>query len=155
MTAAASVAVHLAAQGYQVRLVSAVGEEIEHGWHDTNVAVSVRPLLESLAVLPTVATNDLYTGWIDDSVTAGMCIAILGELDQHDRAVLSGLHHRGSASYALVLDVDTWAARSALPTAPKRSGELSTAGWLRRRGWKAAELPRGGSLQAAWQELGR
>ena len=155
VTAAASLAVHLAAQGFQVRLVSALGEEIEHGWHDGDVATSVRPLLERLAVLPTVSNHDLYTGWVDESVTSGMCVAVLGEVDDHDRDFLSGLHHRGSASYALVLDVDSWAARTTDATFTSRPGRLPAAAWLRQHGWKAAELPRGGSLQAAWQEVGR
>jgi len=155
VTAAASIAVHLAAQGFQVRLVSAVGEEIEQGWHDGDVRASARPLLERLAVLPTVATRHLYTGWVDESVTSGMCIAVLGELDDHDRDFLSGLHHRGGASYAVVLDVDSWAARMAQPVFSRRPGRLSAAAWLQQHGWKAAGLARGGSLQAAWQELGR
>jgi uncharacterized protein (DUF58 family) len=155
VTAAASIAVHLTTQGFQVRLVSALGEEIEHGWHDGDVSASARPLLERLAVLPTVPTPDLYTGWVDESVTSGMCVAVLGALDDHDRDFLSGLHHRGSASYAVALDVDSWAARTLEPSFTRRAGELSPAAWLRQRGWKATELARGGSLQTAWQELGR
>jgi hypothetical protein len=155
VTAAASLAVHLTTQGFQVRLVSALGEEIEHGWHDGDVAASARPLLERLAVLPTVAAHDLYTGWVDESVTAGMCVAVLGDVDDHDRDFLAGLHHRGSASYALVLDVDSWAARMTDPQFTSRPGRLPAAGWLRQHGWKAAALSRGGSLQAAWQEVGR
>ncbi|RNM16190.1 DUF58 domain-containing protein [Nocardioides pocheonensis] len=155
VTAAASLAVHLSAQGFQVRLVSALGEEIEHGWHDGDVAASPRPLLERLAVLPTVPNHDLYTGWVDESVTAGMCVAVLGDVDDHDRDFLARLHHRGSASYALVLDVDTWAARTLQPDFVRRPGRLPTAAWLRQHGWKAADLGRDGSLQTAWQELGR
>jgi hypothetical protein len=155
VTAAASIAVHLTAQGFQVRLVSALGEEIEQGWHDGDVRASARPLLERLAVLPTVEARRLYTGWVDESVTSGMCIAVLGELDDHDRDFLSGLHHRGGASYAVVLDVDSWAARMTQPAFSRKPGQLPAAAWLRQRGWKAAELARAGSLQATWQELGR
>jgi hypothetical protein len=154
VTAAASLAVHLTAQGFQVRLVSATGEEIEHGWHDGDVAASARPLLERLAVLPTVTTPDLYTGWVDESVTSGMCVAVLGEIDDHDRDFFAGVHHRGSASYAVVLDVDTWAPRSS-GAGTDRPGQLPAAAWLRQRGWKATELSRSASLQTAWQELGR
>jgi uncharacterized protein (DUF58 family) len=155
ITAAASIAVHLTAQGFQVRLVSATGEEIEHGWHDGDVTSSTRPLLERLAVLPTVTSTDLYTGWVDESVTSGMCVAVLGDVNDHDRDFLSGLHHRGSASYAVVLDVDSWAARSTDASFVRRPDRLPAAAWLRQHGWKAAELKRAGSLQAAWQELGR
>jgi uncharacterized protein (DUF58 family) len=155
VTAAASLAVHLTAQGFQVRLVSAVGEEFEHGWHDGDVAASAKPLLERLAVLPTVPVPDLYKGWVDESVTSGLCVAVLGDVDEHDRAFFSGLHHRGSASYALVLDVDSWAARTAQPEFTRRDGQLPPAAWLRQHGWKAATLGMGESLPTAWQELGR
>ena len=155
VTAAASIAVHLTALGYQVRLVSALGEEFEHGWHDGNVEVSTRPLLESLAVLPTVSNAELYTGWVDESVTSGMLVAVVGAVDDHDREFLAGLHHRGSASYAVALDVDSWAARTTDPDFTRRPGRLPAAAWLRQHGWKAAELTRAGSLQATWQELGR
>jgi hypothetical protein len=155
VTAAASIAVHLTTQGFQVRLVSALGEEIEHGWHDGDVSASARPLLERLAVLPTVQVPDLYTGWVDESVTSGMCVAVVGALDDHDRDFLAGLHHRGSASFAVALDVDSWAARTPDASFTRRPGQLPPAAWLRQRGWKAAELTRGGSLQTAWQELGR
>jgi len=135
--------------------VSALGEEIEHGWHDGDVASSTRPLLERLAVLPTVPSTELYTGWVDESVTSGMLVAVIGDIDDHDRAFLSGLHHRGSASYAVALDVDTWAARTTDPSFVRRPGRLPAAAWLQQHGWKAAELARSGSLQATWQELGR
>lgn len=151
VTAAASIAVHLTAQGFQVRLVSALGEEVEHGWHDGDFAVSTQPLLERLAVMPRSPVTELYTGWVDENTLTGMCVAVLGELDDQDRAVLSRLHHRDSASYAVVLDVDTWTGRS--PSPP--TGQDPAIAWLRQRGWKATELDRGGSLQAAWQELGR
>jgi uncharacterized protein (DUF58 family) len=155
ITAAASIAVHLTAQGFQVRLVSALGEELEQGWHDGDVRASARPLLERLAVLPTVPARHLYTGWVDESVTSVMCVAVLGDLDDHDRDFLSGLHHRGGASYALVLDVDSWTARRTRPASGREPRRLPAAAWLQQRGWKAAELRRQDSLQAAWQELGR
>lgn len=152
VTTAASIAVHLATQGFQVRLVSALGEEVEHGWHDGDISASAKPLLERLAVLPTVTVNELLTTWVDETVTSGMCVAVLGDLDDHDRVFLSRLHNRGSASYAVVLDVDSWATRSASPSAP---GSGPATAWLQQHGWKAARLARGGSLPAAWQELGK
>lgn len=150
VTTAASIAVHLSGQGFQVRLVSAHGAEVEHDWHDGNLAISAQPLLERLAVLPTARVATLDTSWVDETVTGGMCVAVLGDLDEHDRGFLSRLHHRGSASYAIALDVDSWVRRG--PTHPR--GVPATA-WLQQRGWKAATLSRGGSLPAAWQELGR
>lgn len=154
VTVTASIAVHLAAQGFQVRLVSALGDETEHGWHDDDVPLGARPVLERLAVLPAASTSHLQTGWIDESVTSGMLIAVVGALDDHDRNLLARLHHRGNAAHAVVLDVDSWLGRVARETqAGERRDPLVP--WLRQRGWKATALGRGGSFPAAWQELGR
>ena len=46
VSAAASIAVHLA-HGYTVRLVTASGEETEHGWHSRSADASTIPLLEA------------------------------------------------------------------------------------------------------------
>jgi len=50
----------------------------------------------------------------------------------------------------VVLDVDSWTSRR-----PDAAGTTPNAAWLQQRGWKAADLSRTGSLQTAWQELGR
>lgn len=145
----ASIAVHLAAQGYLVRLVSASGEELDHSWHEGGMAVDPRPLLEKLAVLPTVQGASLHQDWMDDSIGAQLFVAVIGRADDHDLGLLSRLHATGGASYAVVMDTDQWAARSAVP------GPAPRTAWLQARGWKAVTLGREGSVAEAWQELGR
>lgn len=154
VTVAASIAVHLAAVGFQVRLVSALGDETENGWHDDELPFGAQPVLERLAVLPTTRIEHLHTGWIDESVTSGMIIAVLGDVDDHDESLLARLHHHGNGTYAIALDVDTWLGRSARPDGADGDGS-SAAVWLHQHGWKAVSLARGGSLATAWQELGR
>jgi hypothetical protein len=155
VVATASIAVHLAAQGYQVRLVSATGEELGPGWHDGGQAVDAHHLLERLAVLPAVEAGALVTDWVDDTVTSGMFIGVLGAFDDHDRAFFSRIHSPGGTPYALVLDVAGW-------SAPRGSGQptpggetASRAGWLQAHGWKATALAPRVPLATAWQELGR
>ena len=154
ITAAASVAVHLADRGYQVRLVSADGEEVDHAWHDGDVAAHARPVLERLAVLPTTRTADISGSWVDETVTGGMFIGIFGGLTADDRAFLARLHGAGSASYAMLLDVPGWAGRST-PEDPVQHHRSDVVDWLHHRGWKAAELARWEPVASAWQELGR
>jgi uncharacterized protein (DUF58 family) len=146
--ATASVAVHLARQGFQVRLVSAAGEELDHGWHDGSTSVDARPLLERLAVLPT-AQGVLHTDWLDETIGQQLFVAVLGMSDDHDLGLLSRVHASGGGAYALVLDTDDWAVRSAVPGPPPRTG------WLQAHGWKAVTVRRAGSVAEAWQELGR
>ncbi len=159
VTVAASIGVHLAARGYQVRLVSASGETDHtgpggHAWHDGDVGTEAQPLLEHLAALPTTRAGEIATDWVDETVTSGMFIAVVGELTDLDRAFLARLHNRTNASYAVVLGVDGWSSRAARPAGTGQHHNGATS-WLQQRGWKAADLARGGSLSIAWQELGR
>ena len=52
VSAAASIAIHLAQRGFRVRLISASGTSLGEGWHEAGAsAAEAGPLLESLAVL--------------------------------------------------------------------------------------------------------
>ncbi len=146
VVATASVAVHLATHGYQVRLVSAAGEELDHSWHESGTALDPRPLLERLAVLP-AAPGVWHTDWLDDSVGEQLFVAVLGSLDQHDLGILTRALHAGRAAYAVVLDTADWTSRPG-------SRPVQT-GWLQTHGWKATTLRRAGTVAQAWQELGR
>lgn len=150
VTAAASIASHLAAYGYQVRLVTAQGNSSENDWHD-DAPLSAHPILDQLAVLPTTRSVHLHDDWFDDSVAAGMLVAVVGALDDHDRSLLARIRQRGSSAYAITMDVESWLGRGAQPS--PRGAE--TAHWLHHHGWKAAVLPRGGTVAASWQELAR
>jgi uncharacterized protein (DUF58 family) len=161
ITATASIATHLSLAGFEVRLVTADDDSDSrwyggHSWHDQDLGAG--PVLEHLAALPTSKAAQITTSWIDESVTAGMFIGVLGATDEHDRGLLARLHTRGSASYAVVLDVQSWAGRSPDrardPAHGTPSGTTPATAWLQQRGWKAAGLSRTGSLQRAWQELG-
>jgi len=151
VTAAASIAVHLAGLGFQVRLVSADGDQFDHGLHQGDVSAHARPVLQHLAALRSSRADDLSTSWIDESVTAGTFIGVFGTLTARDQSFLSRLHTRDGAPYALSLDIASWTSR----TNGDHPGTATSTTWLRQRGWKAAELSRFGSLPAAWQELGR
>ena len=158
VVATASIAVHLTAQGFQVRLVTATGEQLGQGWHDGGQAVDAHHLLERLAVLPAVDAGALVTDWLDDTVTSGMFVGVLGAFDDHDRSFFSRIHSPGGTPYALVLDVASWASASrARPgpagAAPPESGTRT--GWLQTHGWKATSLGPRSTLATAWQELGR
>lgn len=153
VTITASIAVHLSDLGYQVHLVSADGRKHEHtpdtfaGGADRGEPT--RPLLEFLAALPSVDLGHLSTPRRHDAGPGRLFVAVLGTLDDQDRHALLRTMAPGSASYAVSLDVSTWASRD------RTQVPVTSTAFLRSRGWKAVELPRGGSLSAAWTELGR
>lgn len=151
VTAAASIAVHLAGLGVQVRLVSADGDQVDHALHQGDVPAHARSVLHHLAALRSTTATDLSTSWIDETVTAGTFIGVFGALTDRDQNFLSRLHTRDGAPYCLALDVASWTSRAATTG----SGPTTSVSWLRQRGWAAAGLSRFGSIPAAWKELDR
>lgn len=154
VTVAASVAVHLSRLGYQIHLVTADGHEFGRPGDRSFSAGSdgadpTRPVLEFLAALPSVGTAHLSTPPRHDDGPGRLFLSVLGSLGEQDRQSLIRAHAPGGASYAIVLDVDTWTTRDRRPSAP------TSTPFLRARGWKAVDLQRGGSLQTAWAELSR
>lgn len=145
--AAASITLHLAGLGYQVRLVSASGEELGHGWHDGEFALNARSLLAQLAVLPEVDARTLATDWVDEGVASSLFVAVLGAVDERDRAFFARIGRVGGSTYGLALDVARWGgAVEQLPPATP---------WLSSIGWKAASLGPDTELARTWAELGR
>ncbi|WP_372733308.1 DUF58 domain-containing protein [Nocardioides sp.] len=147
VSAAASIAVHLAQRGFAVRLVTASGEVQSSAWHSRQAEYNTAPLLESLAVLQAQTTPRLETGWLTEHGSGGLVVAILGDIDDQDAPVLRRMAAHSGSAIALALDVEAW-----------RSPGASTAGVataLTRQGWRAVPLRPRDRLDAAWQELGR
>lgn len=149
VSAAASVAVHLADRGYDVRLVSADREEVAPGWQGSG-ANRRRALLTALALLPATETRALAPAWVDESVGEGPFLAVLGALTEGDRPFFARMGRLGASSWALALDVGDWdPAMSAADTPPPATA------WLSSIGWRAATWRRDDPLPTAWQELRR
>ncbi|HET7357951.1 MAG TPA: DUF58 domain-containing protein [Nocardioidaceae bacterium] len=146
---AASVAVHLAQRGFQVRLLTAAGEE-HAAWHERSaLAAETGPLLESLAVVGEVSAPHFDLGWLQESGHSGLLVAVLGRVAEHDKPALSRMMHSASNAMAISLAVADWS----------RSGgeddlEHGT-GWLKAHGWKAVAAGPRDPLPTVWEELGR
>jgi uncharacterized protein (DUF58 family) len=149
VSAAASVAVHLAQRGYAVRLVTAAGEEPGTAWHSRSAAVNTAPLLEALAVVQTEHSPRLDTSWLAEAGQGGLLVAVLGQVTDADAPFLKRMQHHASTTAAIALDVDQWA-----PHLP-RSGTGSTTSVLASHGWRAVTLTPRDHLEVVWQELGR
>jgi uncharacterized protein (DUF58 family) len=152
VAAAASVAVHLSHRGFQVRLVTAAGEEggrrdIGGQWHARDADLNVRPLLESLAVVQLDPRDRLDTSWMGEQAHGGLVVAVLGALDQADAPALKRIAHHAAATLAVALDVDAWSGPHA--------GTGGAAPFLTRSGWRAVPLGPRDRLESVWEDLGR
>ena len=142
VTAAASIASHLAARGFVVRLVTADGPS-STGWHDGATAADADRMLEELAVVEPTQRTTIDTGWLTASSRHGMLVAVLGDV-REDATTLRRLLHHGAPAVALGLDVGRW---NSGPTGTP-PGEA-----LRAAGWRAVTVGPDTVLAAAWREL--
>jgi len=137
VTAAASVGVHLAGEGFEARLVTDVGEVPTQGsFNDT--------LLETLAVVKPSRGVGLESGIEALGTVGGQVIAVLGEVSAEQVRELAATR-RGNAPALALLMVE----EGAWDTAATASQVLIGAGW------QVAIVPDAARLPLAWQELHR
>ncbi|HSE09753.1 MAG TPA: DUF58 domain-containing protein [Nocardioidaceae bacterium] len=152
VSVAASIAVHLVQRGFVVRLVTASGDEKGGSWHERGSdAGEAAPLLESLAVVTHAARPDLDTKWLQDPGHSGLLVAVVGGVDERDKAAFARMRHTAATAMAVALDVDAWAGAPR----PARDGrDVPSAAWLRAQGWQTVGAAPGSPLSSVWQELG-
>jgi uncharacterized protein (DUF58 family) len=152
VSVAASVAVHLVQRGFTVRLVTAAG--VDHGgtWHEQHGALSAEtaPLLESLAVLKDTSHPHIDLKWLHEGGHAGLLIAVLGDVGEHDKPVLTRMRHSVASAMAVVLDVPSWSRGSE----PGGLGTAQHTAWLGAHGWRAVACGPQDPLPTVWQDLG-
>ena len=149
---AASIAVHLVQRGFSVRLVTASGPDQSSTWHEHGArAAEAAPLLEQLAVLTDTTHPHLDLRWLQEAGHSGLLIAVLGDVAEHDKPVLTRMRH--SASGALAVDARRTRLGARLRrrarSAPRRArpGSGRTAGAPSRPG-RPTRSPRSGRSSA-------
>jgi uncharacterized protein (DUF58 family) len=151
--AIASVAVHLAARGYSLRLVgggsTGAGARIEDS---TGHVGSSAPVLDALATVATAGEQQLHRAAADAARTAagGLVVAVLGQLDEADLAILGGLLQPGTRAIAVLAGSSTGpvVAGPVLSEAERRGEHL------RASGWEVAVAQPGEDVARAWLRLG-
>lgn len=143
---AASVAAHLTQRGFDVRLVTAAGEDPGAAWHFHRTDLDTRPLLETLAVVESIRSTNIDTGWLGEQGHGGLLVAVLGEVLEHDLPVLRRMQHHASPALAFTLDVGSWV------TGRGTTGSAAT--MLSQHGWRTAALGPGDRIDSAWEDLG-
>ncbi|MGH3292034.1 MAG: DUF58 domain-containing protein [Trebonia sp.] len=136
VTAAASIGVHLAGEGFEARFVTSEGEVPRQGaFRDT--------LLDTLAVLRPSRVVSLEVGVQALGTGGGQLIAVLGDIPPAQARELAAAR-RGTAPGVALLLAESGAANV-----------TSSAQVLAGAGWRVAVVPDAARLAAAWQELYR
>ena len=156
VSAAASIASHLAGNGFVVRMLVDTQGAADSTWHDRGISApaEVEMLLESLAViqLSNRADFDITTS---DYSAAGLVIAmIIGETTPSDVASLAGLKAGATRALAILLDVGAWS-RSDVPTTRVAASAQEQAQLMRRQGWTVLIAHPGDRMATLWKDLAR
>jgi hypothetical protein len=150
VSAAASVAVHLAQQRYGLRLLT---DETPSGWTASSAVEGAGVALDELAV---VRLGD--AGTLTDAITTltrtggdGMVVAILGEAGHDEVQALATLGRHGARGVAILLRTPEWSTG----TPERRLDKLAqtredNAEMLRAAGWSVVEAGGADTVPEVW-----
>ena len=143
MSAAASVALHLARSGYVVSLQGVEGNMLttqgDQGGAHT--------ILDALAVVRADATGPIPPG-TRVAGGDGLPVAVLGAMTVEDAETLLRAHRRAASAIAVILDVETWRNFEAVDAS-------RTAAILGGAGWRVVVARAGDDLAALWPRVAR
>ncbi|GGO02716.1 membrane protein [Microbispora rosea subsp. aerata] len=153
VSAAASIGVHLSADGLTLRLVTDQGARhvVDNGqsWS----------LLDTLADIRQSTARSLEhgVGALRQGGGEGLIVAVLGALDPEEARALAQLRHSGVTAVAVLLDVSSWQRdprAGAAGDGPAGDDARAARSMLTGSGWRVLDLPAGASLAGVWPEAG-
>ena len=145
VSAAASIGVHLAMQGFGGHLVTDTGAVTGGGSFED-------VLLDTLAVVQPSGGRDFLPGLSAVMPQAsGLLIVVAGTLSAAQARSLVTSHRAGTPALALLLAVSTWDAGRQQADGP--DGTEEAAAMLTAAGWRVATMRADTPLAAAWQRL--
>ncbi|KAB8185536.1 DUF58 domain-containing protein [Microbispora catharanthi] len=153
VSAAASIGVHLSAEGLALRLVTDQGAR-----HVVDTGQSWS-LLDTLAVIRQSTARSLEhgVGALRQGGGEGLIIAVLGALDPEEARALAQLRRSGVTAVAVLLDLASWDRASGAGAswdAVADENARAARSVLTGAGWRVLDLPAGASLAGVWPEAG-
>ncbi|MEV7802505.1 DUF58 domain-containing protein [Microbispora sp. NPDC088329] len=148
VSAAASIGIHLSAEGLALRLVTDQGArhvvETGQSWS----------LLDTLAVIRQSTARSLEhgVGALRQGAGEGLIVAVLGALDPEEARTLAQLRHPGVTAVAVLLDLASWDGASWDAVAAENARTARSV--LTGAGWRVLDLPAGASLAGVWPQAG-
>ena len=154
VSAAASIALHLARHGYAVRLLTETGGSVTAASHDSS-AIGLEYeglLLDALAMVDTSNATSLAGAhaMLRQGGGDSLVIAILGNLSGDDAPELARVRHSTTAGVAFALDTAAWLGASHV-TEEAAARFAGAAQVLRVGGWRVVEVQPGDRLPELWE----
>lgn len=152
VSAAASVAVHLAGQRYGVRLAL---DERPAGWTGPYSGDGAGQLLDALAVVDLGRSQDL-TGAITAMARSGgdgLVVAVLGECGEDEANAMARMVRRSGRGVAILLRTTAWGALPERNPAEVDEQRRRAAAILRDSGWVVTEAGPEETVRQAWDRV--
>jgi len=152
VSAAASVAVHLAGMRYAVRLLV---DDPAATWVSPSGDSTTAVLLERLALARLDEASGLTGSMaaLQRSRGDGVIVAVLGELDEELAGALAAMRHRGTSGVAMLLRVPEWALLPPGAVAELDAQRDRAAAVLRSAGWSVIQVSAADAVPAVWQQV--
>ena len=155
ISATASIGSQLAHEGFGLRLVTDVGDEVSGSAIDVT---SGRPfeglLLDSLALVSGSTGHDISPGLarVRRGGGEGLVIAVLGALTDHDLDALARFRHNAAACVALLLDTTSWSPTK--QAGARQRAHAESCAMLAARGWRVLSADAHADLRTLWSSAG-
>jgi uncharacterized protein (DUF58 family) len=153
VSATASIGVHLAQRGFNLRLANdnprSDGASV---WHDSGAGVSGETdvLLDQLAVVRPSGSRTLDLGDTAEHGQPEMVVAVLGLLEPEDVMALTRLRSRNATTLAILLDASSWTHdQSTTAETTRRARGAATA--LQHHGWHVTVAGPTTKIATAWK----
>lgn len=152
VSAAASVAVHLAEQRYGIRLLL---DSEQAPWIGPHGSEGAGELLDQLAIVGMGSGHELSgpISALGRGTADGMMIAVLGEVSDGEAMALARLGGQGVHSAAILLRTTEWVNLPAYRVQELDETRARAAALLRSGGWVVAEAGPQETVTDAWQRL--
>jgi len=152
VSAAASIATHLRAAGYKLRMVTDAGIDV-----DATESTGDGPLLDHLAEVRPSASGEvsMLVDRVRHRSDGGLIIAVFGLLTTAEAELLSVLRGSNATCIAFLVDSSTWLN---LPTTAREEADQAQAAaalGLLRSGWRVVGVEHGTKLPALWPQAAR
>ncbi|MPZ62066.1 MAG: DUF58 domain-containing protein [Propionibacteriales bacterium] len=154
VSATASIGVHLAEQGFALRLVSESGDDHAGHWHErgTGRVGDTDDLLEELAIIQASPRKTLDLPRTGDEMS-GVIVALVGLLSPLDLEALRRLAQGAGAGYAIVADVAEWMRDTPYGQSESKAQTRRTVAELRTHGWQVAVATPQDRVGTLWAQL--
>ena len=150
VSAVASVGSHLARDGFGLRFVTDIGNEVSGYSAETMAGTPFQGvLLDTLALVSMSGGHSLGPGLasIRRGGGEGLVIAVLGSLTDADLDALARFRHHASACVAIVLDTSTW---TSTQPATKQRPHAQSCALLAGAGWRVLSAGARTDLRTMW-----